>query len=305
MRAAIAVAALALPAGVLAHAGLEVLTAAGRVREATTIMRIAVPGCVLLFVIGAIAFGATLSGATAIAAWGVAWVAALVPMLILLRRDLAQALRARPVIETAAWRAAARPLWLYRIAIGLQAQVGILALELFGASPASVGAYAAATAVTSPALVLATSTNRAYARDVALLIERHDAAGLATLTRRRRRWVLPVLAALLTVAFAFAEPLLALFRPEFVAAGAWPVRIMAMTAAISIAFSLVPTILKFRDRHALVLGTIAVAAAVQIILLASLVPRFGAAGAAISYGASVALMYGWLALAAKADFARI
>ena len=188
VRAAVAAAVLALPAGVLAHAGLEMLTAVGRVREATTIVRMAVPGFALLLVAGAIAAGAAPPGAAAIAAWGVAWVAALVPMLRLLHRDLAPALSTRPVVEAAAWRAAARPLWLYRIAVGLQAQAGILALDWFGASPASVGAYAAATAVMSPALVLATSTNRAYARDVAILIEQRDVAGLIELARRRRRW---------------------------------------------------------------------------------------------------------------------
>ena len=305
MRAAIASATLALPAGVLAHAGLEVLTAAGRGRAATAIVRIAVPGCVLVLVAGAIATGAPLSGAAAIALWGVAWVAALVPMLFLLRRDLEPALRARPVVEAAAWRAAAWPLWLYRIAVGLQAQAGILALDWSGASPVSVGAYAAATAVTSPALVLATSTNRGYARDVAILIERRDVGGLAELARRRRRWMLPALALFLTAAFAFAGPLLALFRPEFVAAGVWPIRILAMAASVSIACSLAPTVLKYRDRNRLVLGSVTMAAIVQLVLLACLVPRFGATGAALSYGAPVALMYAGFAVASKSDLARL
>ena len=89
IRAAIAAAALALPGAVLAQMGLEVLTAAGRVREATMIVRIAVPGSVLLLVAGFTAAGATLTGAAAIAAWGFAWTAALIPLLLLLRRDMA------------------------------------------------------------------------------------------------------------------------------------------------------------------------------------------------------------------------
>jgi O-antigen/teichoic acid export membrane protein len=305
MRAAIVAGAVALPAGILAHLGLDVLTATGRVREATAIVRIAVPGCVLMFVAAAIAAGATLSGAAAIAAWGVAWVAAVVLMLRLLRRDLAPALHAKPVVETAAWRAAAWPLWLYRIAVGLQAQTGILALDWLGASPASVGAYAAATVVTSPALVLATSTNRAYSRDLTILIARRDAAGLIELARRRRRWLLPVLALYLMVAFTFAEQLLNLFRREFVAAGTWPIRIIAVAAAVSIAFSLAPTVLEYHDRNALVLGTVATAVAVQTILLAFLVPSFGATGAALSYCASVVLMYARFVMAGRSDLARL
>jgi O-antigen/teichoic acid export membrane protein len=305
IRAAVTAGVLAVPPGVLAATGLEVLTTAGRVREATTIVRIAVPSCVLLFVCAAIAAGVTLSGTAVIVAWGIAWWAALIPMLILIRRELGPALRATPVFEAAAWRAAAWPLWLYRIAVGLQAQAGILALEWFGASPAAVGAYAAATAVTSPALVLATSTNRAYSRDIATLIARRDVAALGELARRRRRWLLPALALFLMSAFGFAEPLLSLFRPEFVAAGTWPIRIIAVAAAVSISFSLSPTLLKYRDKNALVLGTVAVAAAIQLALLAVLVPVFGATGAALSYVASAVTMYVTCAVAAKSDLAHL
>jgi O-antigen/teichoic acid export membrane protein len=305
VRAAIAAGALALPAAVLAQAGLEVLTAAGRVRAATIVVRVAVPGSVLLLVAGVTAAGATLTGAAVIAAWGCAWVAALIPMLLLLRRDLAPVLRAKPVYETSTWRAAARPLWLYRLAVGLQAQAGILALGGFGASPVAVGAYAAATAIISPALVLATSTNRAYSRDIAVLLARRDVDGLSELARRRRRWLHPALAVFATASFAFAGPLLALFRPEFVAAGTWPARILAIAAAISIALSLSPTVLKYRDRSALVLRAVAIAVAIQIVLLACLVPVLGATGAALSYLGSVTLLYAWCAVASKSDLKRI
>ena len=214
-------------------------------------------------------------------------------------------LRAKPVDETLAWRAAARPLWLYRLAVGLQAQVGILALGGFNAPPVAVGAYAAATAITSPALVLATSTNRAYSRDIAILISRCDADGLTATVRRRRRWLLPGTGSFVTASFAFAGPLLALFRPEFVAAGTWPTRILAIAAAVSITFSLSPTVLKYSDKSALVLRTVAIAVAIQTVLLACLVPVFGATGAALSYLSSVTLLYSWCAVASKSDLKRL
>ncbi len=305
MRMAILVSLLALPFGAVAHLALEVLTAGGRAREATTIVRIVVPLCVLAIVASQVALGSPMSGATAIAAWAAAWIAASAMMLFLVRRDFRPALAARPEAEPAAWRAAARPLWLYRIAVGVQAQAGILALGWLGGTPASVGAYAAATAVVGPMLVLASSTNRAYSREIAILIERRDAAGLTELARRRRRWLLPALVLALALAFAFAAPLLALFRPEFVAHGIWPIRILSVAAVVSASFGLAPTVLKYRDRNAAIFRIVATSTGLQVVLLVALVPALGATGAALGYAASVALMYARLAGAARAEIERI
>jgi O-antigen/teichoic acid export membrane protein len=53
------------------------------------------------------------------------------------------------------------------------------------------------------------------------------------------------------------------------------------------------------ERNGLVLGTASGAAAVQLVLLVLLVPRFGATGAAFAYAVSMCGMYGvfwWIAL---------
>ena len=68
--------------------------------------------------------------------------------------------------------------------------------------------------------------------------------------------------------------------------------VLASAAAFTIFFSLAPTYLKYVKRNRLVLGTAAGAAAAQIVLLALLVPRFGATGAAIAYAVSMCGMYG-------------
>ena len=72
---------------------------------------------------------------------------------------------------------AATPFWLYRLAVGLIAQSGIIALDRLGAPPDAVGAYAASVTLVAPLLVVSTATSRAYSRDVAILLDR----------RRRRR----------------------------------------------------------------------------------------------------------------------
>lgn len=296
--------ALALPAGSVAQLGLEVLTAGGRAAAATSIVQITVPASVLAVIAVRIGAGAPLSGAGVIAVWGIAWLAALPLMLVVLRRDLGPALCAAPRVERQTWRAVLRPLWFYRIGLGLQAQAGILALDWFG-SPAAVGAYAAATAIVAPALVLSTATSRAYSREIAMLIDRGEAVGLTRLEARRRRWMVPLVVVFLGGAAVFAGPLLGFFRPEFAAEGRWPLRILAVAAALSIVFALAPTVLKYRDRTATTFRTLALSVALQPILLAILVPRLGATGAALGYAAAAALLYIRFAAAANRELGHI
>jgi hypothetical protein len=113
---------------------------------------------------------------------------------------------------------------------------------------------------------------------LSLLLERGDRAGLAALRRRRAGWLLPVLALLLAVAFGFTDALLGLFRPEFVGPGRVALRLLAVAAALSMALALALTMLKFRRRHRPVLVGVGLAALLQAVLLALLVPRFGATG---------------------------
>jgi O-antigen/teichoic acid export membrane protein len=303
-RWAVAIASLAVPAGVAAHLGLECLTAAGQARFAAFAFRVAVPGTALATVAALVLAGGA-SAAAALLAWGAGWAVAALLMARRLAAALPPATRTAPPSTDPAWGPAARPLWLYRIAVAAMAQSAILALDWLGAPPAAVGAYAAATGIAALALVLATATNRAYAADLALLLDRRDFAGIDALTRRRRTRILPPLAALLAIALAFAPQLLALFRPEFAAEGAWPLRLLALAAAVSATFALAPTYLKYRRRHRAIFTTVAVAAALQVALLGALVPAHGATGAAVAYGASVALMYAALAFLGARELRRL
>jgi O-antigen/teichoic acid export membrane protein len=298
---------LALPAGALAQLGLEVLTAAGRGRLAATMVRLLVPGGVLAFVGCALWRGASLSGATVIAAWGVGWLAIAAAMLGVIGRDMPSGLRGggRSDTEATAWRAAARPLWLFRVAMALLAQSGLLALEMLGAQPAAVAAYAIALAVIAPAVAFVGSTNRVYARDVAVLIARGDAEGLAELGQRRRRRISILLLPYLAVAFLLPAQLLGLLRIGFMMDAIWPIRIMSVATLAPIAFSLAPTILKYRDRGGILFRVIAASALVQVLLLALLVETLGAMGAAIGFAASTALLYGGFAFAAANEVGRI
>jgi O-antigen/teichoic acid export membrane protein len=185
------------------------------------------------------------------------------------------------------------------------AQAGVIALDQLQPSSAAVGAYAAAMATASLALVLVTATNRAYARRLSIQLERQDFEAVVALRRQRLQWLAPVIAAFLLAVFIWARPLLALFRPEFVADGATPLRILALATAVSMLFALSPTYLKFKRRNRATFVTVACGAAVQVLLLLLLVPRLGATGAALAYAAATIGMYGAFALMAHRAFVQL
>jgi O-antigen/teichoic acid export membrane protein len=303
MRTAILVTCLALPGGALVHYGVDLLTAAGRPFRAMAIFRLAVPATALCVFVAALALGVRPEGWVAVGAWGLAWLAALALMVRAVRPRIdPRLLAAAPQSEPGRWNREARPFLVHAMVRALLAQSAVLALELLGADGIDVGAFAAAMAIVSLAAVLATATNRAYGRDLALLVEAKDFAGIAVLHRRRLRWMLPLLAGFVLIALAFPASLLALFRPEFADAGTAPLRLMAIATACTVAFSLAPTLLKFQRRNRAVYTVMAIGAGLQILLLGLLVPRFGATGAALAYAVTMIGVYSVLALLASEPF---
>jgi O-antigen/teichoic acid export membrane protein len=299
VRLAVLASCLVTPIGALVHFAFETLSAAGREIRAAVAFRAAAPAVTLAAFGLASAITLPLTGAVAAACWGVGWVSALALLAAELRRALpAQVWSAPPLAEGARWAAEARPFWVYRIALGLMAQAGVISLDRLQPSSAAVGAYAAAMATASLALVLVTATNRAYARRLSILLERREFDAVITLRRQRLWWLAPVIAVFILAAFIWTRPLLALFRPEFVADGTAPLRILAVATAVSMLFALSPTYLKFSRRNRATFVTVACGAAAQVLLLLLLVPRFGATGAAIAYAVSTIGMYGAFALMA-------
>lgn len=299
-RHAVLVACLSLPAGALVHLGLEVLSAAGHARLAAVVFRIVVPAVAAALLLALALADRLVHGAAAIGAWGIGWV---VGLGIMLRcgPGLRPAL-GTDATRTATWRRDSRPLWLYRLASSLLAQAGIIALELAGAAPVDVGAYAAATSLVGFAAALVRSTNRIYAREIAICLRTADAAGIRALRRRRAAWLLPLLGLLLLLAFGLPDRLLALYRADFVEPGRQPLRLLASSAALSMALALAPTVLIFRGEQGRVLATLSAAFALQVLLLAWLVPRLGATGAAASHAMVTTLLYGRLAVLERGSF---
>ena len=77
--------------------------------------------------------------------------------------------------------------------------------------------------------------------------------------------------------------------------------LISAATAFTIIFALSPTYLKYRQRRAVLLGTMLAASACQLVLLVVLVPGLGATGAAIAFGLSIGGMYGVFAVIAWRD----
>ncbi len=181
---AITVSCLSLPAGALVHYYVEVLSANGRDILATAIFRVAVPITVFILVGVFLYLPIELSGALAVGSWGVAWLLMLIVIVIMVRRTtMPEVWRAVPIEERSTWVREARPFLVYRISLALLAQVGVIAFDQLHPSAAAVGAYVAAMSTMNMALVLATSTNRFYARRLSILLEQKNFDGVLSLSR--------------------------------------------------------------------------------------------------------------------------
>jgi O-antigen/teichoic acid export membrane protein len=303
---AIAVSCLSLPAGALVHYYVEVLSANGRDILATAIFRVAVPVTVLFLVGVFIYLPIGLNGPIAVGSWGLAWLVMLIVIVIMVRRTtMPEVWRAVPTEERSTWVREARPFLVYRISLALLAQIGVIAFDQLHPSATAVGAYVVAMSTMNMALVLATSTNRFYARRLSILLEQRNFDGVLELRRERLRWLLPVMAIFLAIIFIFGREILGFFRPEFVNEGLTALHVLAVATVITVLFSMAPTYLKYMGHNRTMRRIVAGAAATQLILLVLLVPNFAATGAAFAYLLSMSGMYAVSSLMAHRDLANL
>jgi hypothetical protein len=301
---AIIVSCVALPAGALAHLGLEVLTALGRVFAATAIFRVAVPSIALVIFCVLLVSPMPIGGAAAVGCWAVAWMIALAMMAVSIWRACPpEALRSATIEERSAWERGARIFWIYRVSVAVLGQASVIALDSLQPFAVAVGAYVAASATAGLAHMIVAATNRVYARQLSVLLERRDFEAISAVLRRRLKRMAVPLATYLIATLVFTRELIWMFRPEFVDEGVVALRVLAAATAFIVVFSLAPTYLKFRSQRRAIYSNVAIAAGVQITLLLLLVPHLGAAGAAIAYSVAMCGLYGNLARLAYNELA--
>ena len=304
-RLALLLAVLVLPVGVAAYMGFEVLTALGCARQAAGIFRVGSPSIVLAVVAATGLAGTNLTSAGAIMIWGLGWLIGAVALWEALGRLRSPAPRGSPdARKCRTWCRTALPLWAYRVGFALMANAGIIALHRLGHPANVVGSYAAAATVATLMSVVVTSTNRAYSRELALLIDIGDETAIRAIVLARWRWLLPAVGGFLTIVFLVPDRILLIFGPAFVAEGVLPLQILATAGALSMVLALTPTRLKHTGRHGLVLGAMAFALFLQVLLLVMLVPEGGASGAAMSFLAGIAGLHLFMAFGDRGSHAR-
>jgi O-antigen/teichoic acid export membrane protein len=293
---------LSLPTGALAHYYIEVLSANGRDMLAMSFFRIIVPATVLILVGLFLYLPIGVNGAIAVGSWGIAWTLVLAAVVVQVRKSTPpQVWSAQPVDVKPEWAREARPFLVFRISLALLAQVGIIALDRLHPSATAVGAYVAAVSTVNMALVIATATNRFYARQLSILLEQQDYAGILKLRRERLRWLLPVMAVFLTTIFLFGREILGIFRPEFMEEGLNALYLLSVSITITVLFSLAPTYLKYKGHKRTMQRAVVSATVIQIILLVLFVPSYAATGAALAYTISMSGMYLAIALMAHRE----
>lgn len=286
-----------VPLGVLVCFLGAVLSATGDCARAAFLTLLLPPAVALLALGGAILLRLPLSGAVGIACWGVGWLVALLAVVARVQRAWSGPRRALARgVPRPGWRAAAMPFWLYRLAMGAVAHMAVILLDWLQPSAAATGAYAAAMSMAGVAAVLAVATNRVYARELSVLMERGDYTGVDRYRRQRLLWLVPVLVVFLLGAFLFTDDLLRLFRPQFVEEGRAAFRVLALSTAATVWLGVAPTYLKYQRHHRITFAVLTACAVIQLLLLVILVPGLEASGAAIAYMVSMMGMYGFLAL---------
>lgn len=291
-KTAILVGCLALPFGAAVQLGQEVLTAAGQAQVAMWAARVTAPLTAIVLIAAAVVVPGDLSGATAIACWTVGWVLASIWIAARLRAVMRRVPGAAdPVPAAAQWRAAAWPLWLYRLAVGLRGQAGLIGLVWLDAPAEAVGGYATAQAIVGLLVVPVMATNRIFASDIARILHRGNTGAFVRLRAQRLAWLMPVLLVLVGLALLLPQQILSLVQPAFAETGAGALRVLSAAAAVSMVLALAPTYLKFRGQNRAVFSILVGAVAVQIGLLIGLVPGMAATGAALAYAIPTTVSY--------------
>jgi O-antigen/teichoic acid export membrane protein len=243
---------------------------------------------ILLIVAFDVALRNGLSATWAIAATATAAGLATLVGAFLLRRTVPEEVRrARPVYATRAWALGALPLLLMSGIGTLNDQVGTVLLgAVAGAQEVGVFSVATRAATLIPFLLLAAVPT--LMPSIAELHARGQRERLQELMTHAARLVFYGSLPIVLIVVVAAEPLLRIFGSDF-GEGATPLRILALAQIVNIATGFPGTILMMVGDSGRVAVGVAAGAAANVLLNLALIPSFGATGAAIAGGASIAL----------------
>ncbi len=165
-------------------------------------------------------------------------------------------------------------LWLDVLLLGVLASAG--AAGIYGA--VSRLAVAGTLPLVAVALAIAPQVSRLFAE------HRHER--LAVVYRTSAVWVVTISAPFYVLLAFFSPYLVTIFGSDF-AAGATPLRVLAVANLAEIASGPVLVVLLMGGRSGLVLATSVLGLALNVLLNILLIPIYGATGAAVAWGATI------------------
>jgi O-antigen/teichoic acid export membrane protein len=220
-------------------------------------------------------------------AYGLAALMAAIVGALLWRRAMRN--RGRPAIVSArALLVASLPLMWVQLLMQVISWADILILGMF-LPAAEVGLYAVAARTAMLTSFIIVAVNNVIGPRLATLYHQGDLAGLALLAVRSTRLTLLVAAPMLALFVLAPHWVLALFGPDFAAAGA-VLAILAAGQFVNVATGSVGQVLIMTGHGRSLRNLSAVSAVLCIALNLVLIPAYGAIGAALATASSVVLL---------------
>ena len=199
---------------------------------------------------------------------------------------------ARPAYELTRWWKTALPLMLFGGSFMVLNQTDTLMLGMF-LSAKEVGLYGAALKTAAWVLFILGAVNAISAPLIASLYAQNNYQALQRLVATVARWMfLPALAIAVGL-IVFAEPVLRLFGPEFVAARGALIILIA-GELVNVGVGSVGYLMNMTGHQNQALVVISISALVNVVLNLVGIPLFGIMGAAMATAFSMAMWNIWL-----------
>jgi O-antigen/teichoic acid export membrane protein len=165
---------------------------------------------------------------------------------------------------------------------------------------AEVGVYGIALRIALLTAFVLSAINVVVAPQFAALHAEGNAAALKRLAQQSAFWTLVAAAPAILVLLLVPDLILQIFGPQF-KEGAGPLRILALGQFVNVATGSVGVLLVMTGHEKLMRNIVAASAALNLLGNLALVPRYGAMGAAVSTGLSLAFMniISWLMVRKK------
>lgn len=212
---------------------------------------------------------------------------------LIFQRTLNVSIRhARPAYELGRWWKTAVPLMLFGGSFMVLNQTDTLMIGLF-LSAEDVGLYGAALKTASWVLFILGAVNAIAAPLIASLYAQGDHRELQRLVTTVARWMFMPALAIAVGLVVFAEPILQLFGPEFVAAKGVLI-ILTLGELVNVGAGSVGYLMNMTGHQNQALVVISTSAVVNVVLNWVGIPLFGITGAAMATAFSMALWNIWL-----------